>query len=116
MRKIPEIARNVVLPAIEPVEWRCSDFVLRSQLSEQGPSYEPLARFALTTDCDRWNLFAGVRRVRKQHRHTQTARRVSPSRVDRATVALSIGDGAHNRKSCPLPDATRPSPSSPWRR
>ncbi len=54
VRKIPEIDRNVVLPAIEPVEWRCSDFVLvRSQLSEQGPSYEPLARFALTTDCDR---------------------------------------------------------------
>ncbi|MBP7204084.1 MAG: RNA 2',3'-cyclic phosphodiesterase [Propionivibrio sp.] len=49
VRKIPEIPLNAALPAIGPIEWRCSDFVLvRSQLSEKGPSYEPLARFALT--------------------------------------------------------------------
>lgn len=51
VRKVPEIAQNVVLPAIEPVEWQCSDFVLvRSVLSENGPSYEPLSRFALVDD------------------------------------------------------------------
>lgn len=51
VRKLPPIAQSVALPAIEAIEWRCSDFVLvRSQLSEKGPSYEPLARFALTDD------------------------------------------------------------------
>lgn len=49
VRKVPEIAPNVVLPAVEPVEWWCSDYVLvHSLLSASGPSYEPLARFALS--------------------------------------------------------------------
>ncbi len=53
VRKVPEIAPNVVLPAVEPVEWWCSDYVLvRSLLSESGPSYEPLARFALSAGRD----------------------------------------------------------------
>ncbi|MFT3849635.1 MAG: RNA 2',3'-cyclic phosphodiesterase [Propionivibrio sp.] len=51
VRKVPEIAQDAVLPSIEAVEWRCSDFVLvRSRLSEIGPSYEPLSRFALADD------------------------------------------------------------------
>lgn len=53
VRKVPEIDQSMVLPAIEPVEWQCSDFVLvRSLLSDSGPSYEPLARFALSEDQD----------------------------------------------------------------
>lgn len=48
VRKIPENARFATVSAIEPIEWRCADFVLvRSRLSASGPSYEPLARFAL---------------------------------------------------------------------
>lgn len=51
VRKVPEIDPNVALPSVEPVEWWCSDCVLvRSLLSESGPSYEPLARFTLSGD------------------------------------------------------------------
>ncbi len=53
VRKVPDINQNVALPAIEPVEWRCTDFVLvRSLLSANGPSYEPLACFALSDGRD----------------------------------------------------------------
>ena len=49
--KVPEIDPNVALPSVEPVGWWCSDCVLvRSLLSESGPSYEPLARFTLSGD------------------------------------------------------------------
>lgn len=51
VRKVPDITQNETLPTIRPIEWQCVDFVLvRSQLSDNGPNYEPLARFALTDD------------------------------------------------------------------
>lgn len=49
VRKTPDIAQNERVQEIQGVEWHCAEYVLvRSQLSPDGPSYEPLARFALT--------------------------------------------------------------------
>ena len=42
-------ARGAVLPALPPIDWPVSEFVLvRSSLSSRGPAYEPLERFPLT--------------------------------------------------------------------
>ena len=45
-RHFPEM--KLVLPELEPVEWRAGEFVLvRSTLSAAGPAYATLARFPL---------------------------------------------------------------------
>ena len=49
VRKVPETARLATSPAIEPIAWRCREFALvNSRLSASGPSYESVARFALS--------------------------------------------------------------------